>query len=65
MFLDTKSWKRGEEAGDLSEIQAAVKCIDSRFRQSLETKHVDLANLQELEESATYAQKYLNCESES
>ena len=31
VFLDTKSWKRGEEAGDLSEIQAAVGCIVFHF----------------------------------
>ena len=31
-FLDTMSWKRGEEDDDLQVIQAAVECLVSHFR---------------------------------
>ena len=64
-FLDTMSWKRGEEDDDLQVIQAAVECLVSHFRQPLEAKAVDLAKLHdEVENVVTYARKYLSCETE-
>ena len=62
VFLDTKSWsispigdsmERGKETDDLEEIQLAVEYmyIISHFREPLEAKGVNLANIQdELEE---------------
>ena len=47
VFLDTKSWKRGEETGDLNEIQAVMECLVSHFRQPLEAKSVNCTNLQD------------------
>ena len=64
-FLDTMSWKRGEEDDDLQVVQAAVECLVSHFRQPLEAKAVDLAKLHdEVENVVTYARKYLSCETE-
>ena len=48
-----------EETDDMEEIRLAVDCISSHFREPLEAKCVNLANIQdELEEIVTYARKY-------
>ena len=70
VFLDTQSWESSparehsdsdEEEDDLAEIREAVEYITSYFREPLETKGVDLANIQdELEAMIPYARKYLS-----
>ena len=67
VLLDTQSWQSSpagehsdtEEEDDLIEIREAVEYITSHFREPLEAKGVDLANIQdELEE--IIARKYLS-----
>ena len=67
VFLDTKSWgisptgdsvERGKETDDLEDIQLAVEYIISRFREPLEAKGVNLANIQD--EIVTYTRKYMS-----
>ena len=53
VFLDTQGWRLSrsapeyEEADDLAEIREAIEYITSHFRKPLETKGVDLANIQD------------------
>ena len=67
VLLDTQSWQSSpagehsdtEEEDDLIEIREAVEYITSHFREPLEAKGVDLANIQdELEQ--IIARKYLS-----
>ena len=68
VLLDTQSWQSSpagehsdsdEEEDDLT--REAVEYITSHFREPLEAKGVDLANIQdELEEIIPYARKYLS-----
>ena len=71
VFLDTQGWRlsrsapEDEEADDLAEIREAVEYITSHFREPLEAKGVDLANIQdEVEEIVLYARKYLSIASD-
>ncbi len=70
VFLDTESWSLStrtgrsdseDEAHDLVEIREAVEYITSHFREPLEAKGVDLANIpDEAEELVPYTRKYLS-----